>query len=247
MRSGRYRLFHGFDPRVRALWYAIGVLGAVGLGAAIYAWASGTLGPEIIVETCSLMCALLLVLAQRWAVDQALRRRALKNIAEELLLNARDLCGGELMRGCADILDAKNDPKDGLRYFYPHMATTVTGAALMSGALDGYRDQELAKHLSDWTHTAEECNRRFAMAEHLLFSTSADEAGVAERIRVHVSIVTGPAAKQRKLLRTIVDRLSELREDGALPKRLTEQLDELVAAVTRFDCAEAIVRDIERL
>ncbi len=197
-------------------------------------------GPEITVETCSFLAALLIVLAQQGVERRARRQRAIENVVRELVANASELTSGELMRTGQELTVAMADRGDGLRYYYSHLATTATRGAVLSGALAGWQDQDLVERLSGWVHECEACNRRFTMSELRLFSTAGDEAGVRERARIHVSIVTGPAEHQRKALNEIARFLLDLREEKRLPKQLNPLLDRLRAEVTRFSKADEV-------
>lgn len=197
-------------------------------------------GPEITVETCSFLVALLIVIVQQSVERRARRGRAIENVVKELIANASELTSGELMRTGHDLTTAMADRQDGLRYYYSHLATTATRGAVLSGALGGWQDQRLVEQLSDWVHECEACNRRFTMSELRLFSTAGDEAGVRERARIHVSIVTGPAEHQRKALNEIARFLLDLRKERRLPKQLNPLLDRLTIEVTGFSKAHEV-------
>ena len=202
--------------------------------------------PEIIVETCSFLVALLIVLAQQGAERRARRQRAIETVIRELSANASELTSGELMRTGPQLLEAMADLDDGLRYYYSHLATTATRGSILSGALAGREDRELLRRLSQWVHDCEACNRRFTMSELRLFSTEGDESGVRERARIHVSIVTGPATQQRKALKEIADFVILLQDDSDLPKQMSPLVDELAAAVDRFSAADAVAEELEQ-
>jgi hypothetical protein len=240
-----YHIIRGEEVRVRALGGLIGLLFAVALGTAIETSWNGKPHPEIIVETCSFLGALLVVAVQRGAAKRALRRRALKNVLSELIANAAELASGELMRTGAELTTAVEDHGDGLRYYYSHLATTATRSAILSGAFDGRRDDELLTHLSRWVHDCEACNRRFMMSELRLFSATPDVVGVQERVRIHVSIVTGPAVHQRRELRDVAIFLRKLDGEQALPKQLTPLLAKLSDALERFPSADAIGAELQ--
>lgn len=202
--------------------------------------------PEIIVETCSFLAALLIVLAQQGAERRARRNRAIENLLLELSDNASELTSGELMRNSRQLMVATADHEDGLRYYYSHLSTTATQGAVLSGALSGRQDRELAERLSRWVHECEACNRRFTMSELRLFSTAGDEEGVRERARIHVSIVTGPARHQREALKEISAFLVGFCDSGCLPKRLKPLIDQLATAVKHFQKADRIVAEFQQ-
>lgn len=240
-----YRVVRGEGTLLLALQGLIVLLFGVAVAAAVKTSLNGTLHFEIIVETCSFLGALVLVAAQHRASRRALRARAIKNVVNELVANATELTSGELMRTRAELLQAMDDYEDGVRYYYSQLATTASRSALISGALDGHRDQGLVHHLNQWVHDCEACNRRFMMSELRLFSTTADEVGVRERVRIHVSIVTGPAVSQREALARISEFICSLQQQKSLPKRLTPLVNELTSANATFGAADAIVAEVD--
>lgn len=241
-----FRRLRGEEARIRALRILIVILLVVALGTVIRTSWNGLPGPELTIETCSFLAALLVVLAQHGAERRALRRRAIENIASELAANASELTSGELMRTGSQLQAAMDDHGDGLRYYYSHLATTATRGAILSGALDGRQDRELVERLTQWVHDCEACNRRFMMSELRLFSTGANESGVRERARIHVSIVSGPAARQRAGLKEVADFLIDLGDRDSLPKQLSPLLARLKAAVEGFEGADAISVELRR-
>jgi uncharacterized membrane protein len=236
----------GDGARVAALVVLILVLVAVALVTVVRTSWDSLPGPELTIETCSFLVALLIVLAQQGAERRARRRRAVENLVRELASNASELTDGELMRTGPELMAAMADHGDGLRYYYSHLATTATRGAILSGALAGRQDHELVERLSRWVHECEACNRRFTMSELRLFSTAGDEVGVKERARIHVSIVTGPAAHQREALDEISRFLIGLREKGGLPNNLDPLLDQLGVAVSRFSLADEISTELQQ-
>jgi len=226
--------------RVPVLIALILVLAAVALVTVVRTSWDALPGPEITVETCSFLVALLIVLAQQGVERRARRRRAIENVVRELIANAAELTSGELMRTGQELTVAMANRGDGLRYYYSHLATTATRGAVLSGALGGWQDQDLVERLSGWVHECEACNRRFTMSELRLFSTADDEAGVRERARIHVSIVTGPAERQRRDLDEIARFLFDLRKEKRLPKQLNPLLDRLRNELSSFPKADEI-------
>jgi hypothetical protein len=248
MRSGvrhGFAAIRGEEARVRALRGVVVILFAVALGTVIKTSWHGKPHLEIIVEACSFLGALAAIAAGQRADKRASRCRALANVMRELLANAHDLASGEFMRTETELHDAMNDHGDGLRYYYSHLATTATRSAILNGALDGRADHKLVEQLNQWVHDSEACNRRFMMSELRLFSTTADETGVRERVRIHVSIVTGPAVRQRAALEKIARFLMQRRYAIALPKDVAPLAQQLAVALERFRLADAIVAELE--
>ncbi len=240
-----FATIRGEEVRVRALRGVVVILFAVALGTVIKTSWHGKPHLKIIVEACSFLGALAAIAAGQRADKRASRCRALANVIRELLANANDLASGEFMRTETEVHAAMNDHGDGLRYYYSHLATTATRSAILNGSLDGRADHKLVEQLNQWVHDSEACNRRFMMSELRLFSTAADEAGVRERVRIHVSIVTGPAVRQRAALEKIARFLMQRRDARALPKDVTPLLQQLAGAVDLFREADTIVAELE--
>jgi hypothetical protein len=245
VRNGLKRAFRAAtteELRIRAVRGAIVVLFCVAVVTAVVTSWNGKPHFEIIVEACSFLGAVLIVVAQHGAERRALRARALRNVLQELTANARRLAGGEFIRTPAELAVAMTDHTDGIRYYYSHLDTTATRSAILAGALDGRRDEGLLQHLTHWVSECEACNRRFLMSELRLFSSAGDLAGVQERMRIHVSIATGPAVQQRAALARTARFLLACNDERALPKRLSPLFAQLSDALQRFREADRIAR-----
>jgi len=216
----------------------------VSLGVALsIATAIDEFRPSSMVETCSFVTALVLLIYERRAARQAMRRIAIRHATEELLMNAKVLLDGSLMTDGNELARQLKDLRWGLRHYYPTLSTGAVKAALTGGALDGARDASLVEHLNEWLAEAELCNARFAMAELLLFFLPATSSGMEERLYLHVSIAKGPASKQREALKRTADHLEEIVAQGLLPKESGEHLDEMLEAITEFARAEAVLEE----
>lgn len=169
----------------------------------------------------------------------------MRNVVEELSANAQALSTGELAKSRAAIERESRDVEDGLRLYYPQVATMATRTALLSGALDSAGDRGVAEALGVWAHTAEVCNKRFTMGELLLFSTESSAKGIKERLRIHASIATGAAVRQREALASVVPLMVAIGEKGA-PGELSAYLANLAAAVTRFERIDDTAADVQR-
>ena len=119
----------------RVIWIVIALLVGMGLVTAVRASFS-EFRPEIVIETCSFVTALLLLIAEQRASRQAARRTAIRHATGELLSNAKALCSGCLMTGRNDLETQVKDLRSGLRFYYPDLATEAVKAALGGGALD---------------------------------------------------------------------------------------------------------------
>lgn len=229
---------------MRGLRILIVLLFAVAVGTTVISSLNGKPHPEIIVEMTAFLAALVAIGYEHGATKRALRRRALQNVITELVANAKELVGGTLMHDGAQLRQAMNNHGDGLRYYYTHLATTATRGALLSGALDGRQDRALVEHLNSWVHDADICNRRFMMSELRLFSATRDDAGIRERLRIHVSIVTGPAVQQRRTVEALADYIRDLDRENKIPRQLTPLVVKLTTATSLFAHAESIVLDL---
>lgn len=198
--------------RIVAIWAGIWLLVAIGLGTSI-ASSIRSLRPEIIVETCSLLAALMLVIAERLAVHHASRRASLLRIAQEIASNARELCTGIWVMDRPSVAEELRDVEGGLRLYYPQLATAAVTAAILGPAFDTSRDFELISALQQWRAVAASCNTRLAMGQLLLFFSPPTREGLGERLRVHSSMAAVTIVEARKALLAIVEYLS-MREGG---------------------------------
>ena len=230
----------------RAIWVLIAILVGVGLVTAVRA-SFTEFRPEIVVETCSFVTALLLLVAEQRASRQAARRTAIRHATGELLSNAKALCHGCLMTKRGDLEAQIKDLQCGLRFYYPTLASEAVKSALGGGALDGHRDAKLVKQLSEWLIGAELCNARFTMAELLLFFLPATPEAMQERFQLHVSIAAGPAAKQRAALQAAAQSLDKFVAEGSLPRESSEHLDAMTSVFANFPEAETIADDAMEL
>jgi hypothetical protein len=217
---------------------------AIGLGTALIASFS-EIRPEIVVETCSFVVALLLVVLDRRSAASEQRRVAITRVAEELLDNAEALCGGIWAEPTAAVMAAARNKRDGLRIFYPHLATAAVTAGLLGRAFAGKGDLEVARRLQRWRAQADECNARLSMAELLLFFLPSTREGMEERLRLHVSIAGGPIERQREELADLVDFLVATLAGEGMPSEAAEHLRAAKARLLGGDAAETTTRELE--
>jgi dGTP triphosphohydrolase len=216
---------------------------AVGLTSALVASFSDV-RPEITVETCSFMVALLLVFIERRSSAAEERRTAIDRVAEELRDCARALTGEIWTESSAAILAAAKNKRDGLRIYYPHLSVSAVTAGLLGKALGSKSDAAMAKRLQQWRAAAEQCNARFAMAELLLFFLPPSKEAMAERLRLHTSIAAGPVAKRRKELRDLIDFLSSMTQ-GRLSRTASTCLDDARDALGSSAKCEATTLELQ--
>jgi hypothetical protein len=204
-----------------------------------------TVHPEIVVETCSFLSALTVVMLEQRARRIGRRRGALEHLVEELRANAVALCSDDVVLDCSAILTQVSDNKSGLRFYYPRLTTTATVAGLLSGALDGGGDRDLASRLSRWTASAERCNGRLAMAELLLFFLPATDSGMRERLELHLSILSGPVARQRAEVASLARDIGNLAEGGVIPKSLAATTTGTLGLLDEFVRNYTVVGELE--
>jgi hypothetical protein len=209
------------------LWCLIAICVGAGLTAAITA-SFHAIRPEIVVETCSFVAALLLVAVERRTSNAERRRLAISRILEELLGNATALCDGAWAESIDEILKQAENEHDGLRRYYEHLSTAATSTAVLTGALGAKDDDALVRRLQAWRVTAERCNARLSMAELLLFFLPPTRDAMQERVRLHMSIAEGVIVEQRAKLRELVAFLVEQRSRGVLPAEADSYLVPIV-------------------
>lgn len=214
---------------VSGIWLVIWLLIVTGLSTAIITSVNEDPRPEIIIETCSLLAALLLVIVERLSMRSAARRTLLVSVIEEMTANARKLTGDPWTKE-EPLLEAEvEDTRRGLRFYYPHLATSAISAAVLSTNFDA-RDADLVDHLHHWQASAEECNARLTMAQLLLFFLPSDEKGMEERLSLHRSIRDLPVVRAREALASVgdyfmcLDSRLQLPADAALALKEIQRL-----------------------
>jgi hypothetical protein len=223
------------DRRFTAgLWACIWILIAAGLTTAVVTSLDAELRPEIVIETCSLVAALLLVIVERASNRYEARCSLMGWVVEELHATAQSLQSDVLTREDGTLRLEADDTQGGLRFYYPHLSTSAVSAAVLSTQFS-LRDLELVRHLHEWRSSAEECNARLAMAQLLLFFLPANEAGMRERLALHISIRKLPVANARGALAGLVSYLLDRRGGLPLPKGATATLDQIHAQLSIAD------------
>jgi hypothetical protein len=201
--------------------------------------------PEVVLEMCSLVIVLLLVWLERRHSSNAARSAALHNLIEEFEANVENLYEGLWQKPSEKIVAETTDLQRGLRYYYDHVATGATQAALLNGALGRRKDAQLVQQLHHWERSSTICNTRFTMAELHLFFLPADPAGMQERLRLHASIAAKPVVEQRRQLMRILAVLQKYSDEARLPKRLVKPVHDMVSvATTSISSIEDITRDL---
>lgn len=199
---------------ITTIWVVIWTLIGAGLSTAIITSFQERPKPEIIIETCSLLAALLLVIVERLASRNAARKALLGWVIDELAANGEKLEGQVWQKDTAVLKAEEEDVKEGLRFYYPHLSTSAIAAAVLSTEFD-LHDLELVQHLHKWRDAADECNARLAMAQLLFFFLPSTEAGMKERLMLHLSIRDLPVVRAREELGKVSEYL--LRARGNLP------------------------------
>jgi hypothetical protein len=205
---------------------------------------SGKPRPEVVIETCSFAAALLLVAREHQRTRRTKRVAALTNIAREMQRNAEALYAEQWLLGI-DVIQAQfAEPRRGLRFYYPHLATIATGGALLGDALDHRRDSTLIRQLQLWQEAAGKFNTRATMAEFLLFFLPATDECMLERLEVHVTISTETVSTQRDELDGLVTAIAAVRADRKLARSLagpiTTMREVLEQRIAADDAANAL-------
>ncbi len=199
---------------ITTIWVVIWTLIGAGLTTAVVTSLNEEPRPEIVIETCSLLAALLLVIVERLASRNAARRALLGWVIDELVANRDKLEGKVWRKDKKTLRKEEEDVNAGLRFYYPHLSTSAISAAVLSTEFD-LHDLELVQKLHAWRDAADECNARLAMAQLLLFFLPATKEGMQERLRLHLSIRDLPVVRAREELENVTKYL--LKSRGSLP------------------------------
>lgn len=203
---------------ITTIWVVIWILIGTGLSTAIATSLSQHPKPEIIIETCSLLAALLLVIVERLASRNAARKALLGWVIDELAANGAKLREEPpWQKDDATLREEEEDIAEGLRFYYPHLSTSAISAAVLSTEFD-LHDVQLVKNLHAWRDAADECNARLAMAQLLLFFLPSTQEGMSERLRLHLSIRDLPVVKAQESLGEVSDYLLKIRGDLPIEK-----------------------------
>lgn len=187
---------------VTALWVLVWLLILTGLSVAVLTSLREP-NPEIVVETCSLLAALLLVIVERLSNRAAARRALLDGVVEEMATNAAKLRQGIWRKDESRLQVEAADTKSGLRFFYPRLSTAAISAAVFSTHFD-VKDFDLIRQLQLWQAAADECNERLSMAQLLLFRLPPDGEGMQERLSLHLSIRAVPVVRAKEALLEVI-------------------------------------------
>ncbi len=223
---------------IAALWFAIWLLIAVGLSTSVVATIE-KLRPEIVLETCSLLAALFLVIVERLTTRNSARSHALKMVAEELQANARTLCSGVWAMNAEELSKELDDLRSGFRFYYTHLSVTGVSEAILGSTFDAVADVDLVTSLQKWRVVAEECNSRLGMGQRFLFFLPPTVEGIRERLEIHASIAELPIVKARQALREVSEYLLGLGLHGSIPDASARRMEETVALLADDDSVVA--------
>ncbi|HET7454153.1 MAG TPA: hypothetical protein VFJ76_01380 [Solirubrobacterales bacterium] len=208
------------------IWGLIWTLILVGLFTAVLTSVREHPKPEIVIETCSLLAALLLVIVDRVSSRASARRGLLDGVIDELTANAHKLALDIWRKDESVLRTEAADTRNGLRFYYPHLSVSALSAAVLSTQFDSH-DFTLIRKLHQWESSAEECNARLVMGQLLLFFLSADEAGMQERLSLHLSICALPIALAKDALRKLSSYLLEYQRELPLTPEGVASLEEI--------------------